>query len=50
MVSGCRSMTEAKVLVQAMLMLTGGGEACSDIEALRAQPALFGPVTSDSTL
>ncbi|HUY24895.1 MAG TPA: hypothetical protein VMV09_06285 [Candidatus Saccharimonadales bacterium] len=32
-----------KVLVQAMLMLTGGGEACTDIEVLRAQPALFGP-------
>jgi hypothetical protein len=31
---------QGKVLVQTMLMLTGGGEACSDIEALRAQPAL----------
>ena len=39
-----------KVLVQAMLMLAGGGEACSDIEVLRAQPALFGSVPSDSTL
>jgi hypothetical protein len=39
-----------KVLVQAMLMLAGGGEACSDIEKLRAQPALFGSVPSDSTL
>ena len=39
-----------KVLVQAMLMLAGGGEACSDIEHLRAQPALFGAVPSDSTL
>ena len=39
-----------KVLVQAMLMLTGGGEACTDIEVLRAQPALFGHVASDSTL
>ena len=39
-----------KVLVQAMLMLAGGGEACSDIEGLRAQPALFGAVASDSTL
>lgn len=39
-----------KVLVQAMLMLAGGGEACSDIEHLRAQTALFGPVPSDSTL
>jgi hypothetical protein len=39
-----------KVLVQAMLMLAGGGEACSDIERLRAQPMLFGAVPSDSTL
>ena len=39
-----------KVLVQAMLMMAGGGEACSDIEQLRAQPALFGEVASDSTL
>ena len=39
-----------KVLVQAMLMLAGGGEACSDIERLRAQPTLFGAVPSDSTL
>jgi Transposase DDE domain group 1 len=39
-----------KVLVQAMLMLAGGGEACSDIEALRAQERLFGSVPSDSTL
>ena len=39
-----------KVLTQAMLMLAGGGEACSDIEKLRAQPELFGSVPSDSTL
>ncbi len=39
-----------KVLVQAMLMMAGGGEACSDIEKLRAQPTLFGEVPSDSTL
>jgi len=39
-----------KVLVQAMLMMAGGGEACSDIEKLRAQPSLFGEVPSDSTL
>ena len=39
-----------KVLTEAMLMLAGGGEACSDIEQLRAQPALFGSVPSDSTL
>ena len=39
-----------KVLVQAMLMLAGGGESCADIEHLRAQPDLFGSVASDSTL
>src|SRR5215211_5536369 len=39
-----------KVLCQAMLMLAGGGEACTDIEHLRSQPALFGSVASDSTL
>jgi len=39
-----------KVLTQAMLMMAGGGEACSDIEHLRAQPELFGSVPSDSTL
>jgi hypothetical protein len=39
-----------KVLTQAMLMLAGGGEACADIEHLRAQPDLFGSVPSDSTL
>jgi hypothetical protein len=39
-----------KVLVQAMLMLAGGGEACTDIEHLRSQPDLFGSVPSDSTL
>jgi len=39
-----------KVLTHAMLMLAGGGEACSDIEKLRAQPDLFGSVPSDSTV
>lgn len=39
-----------KVLVHAMLTFAGGGEACSDVEYLRAQPALFGAVPSDSTL
>ncbi len=32
------------------LVLAGGGEACSDIEHLRAEPELFGSVGSDSTL
>ncbi len=39
-----------KVLVHAMAMLAGGGEACADIEFLRAEARLFGFVASDSTL
>ena len=31
-------------------MLAGGGEACGDIERLRARPVLFGRVASDSAL
>lgn len=38
-----------KVLTHAMLMLAGGGEACSDIEHLRGEDRLFGSVASDST-
>ena len=50
--SGERAPTHDRgtVLTQAMLMLAGGGEACSDIEHLRSQPRLFGRVASDSTL
>ena len=44
------SHDRGKVLVHLLLMLAGGGEACSDIEHLRAQPVLFGQVASDSTL
>ena len=44
------SHDRGKVLVHALLVLAGGGEACSDIEHLRAQPVLFGEVASDSTL
>ena len=39
-----------RLLTQALLMLAGGGESCSDIEHLRAQRGLFGEVASDSTL
>jgi len=39
-----------KVLVEAALVLAGGGESCADIEHLRAEAALFGFVASDSTL
>lgn len=38
------------VMVQAMLMLAGGGESVADIEHLRTQDRLFGPVPSDTTL
>ena len=44
------SHDRGRVLVHVLLMLAGGGEACSDIEHLRAQPVLFGEVASDSTL
>ena len=39
-----------KVLTQAMLMLAGGEECCSDIEYLRAEGGLFGAVASAPTL
>ena len=35
-----------KVLVEAALVLAGGGESCADIEYLRAEAALFGFVAS----
>ncbi len=37
------------VLTQMALVLAGGGDACSDIEHLRAEPALFGQVASQTT-
>jgi len=39
-----------KVLTQAMLMLAGGGESCTDIEMLGSQERLFTDVCSDTTL
>ncbi len=39
-----------EVLVHALLVLAGSGEACTDIEYLRSQRELFGDVASDSTL
>ena len=47
---GGRRHDRGRMLVQAALMLTGGGEACTDIEYLRSEPGLFGDVASDSTL
>ncbi len=39
-----------RVLTQAMLVLAGGGESCTDIEMLTSQERLFGDVCSDTTL
>ena len=39
-----------KALVQALLVFAGGGEACSDIEVLRCEGAVFGSVPSAPTL
>ncbi len=39
-----------RVLTQAMLMLAGGGESCTDIEMFASQGRLFGAVCSDTTL
>ena len=38
------------VFTQMALVAAGGGEACSDIEALRAEPEVFGAVQSASTV
>lgn len=35
---GVKPHDRGRVLVQAMLMLAGGGESCADIEHLRSQP------------
>jgi len=40
----------AKVLVDLALTLALGGDTCSDLEVVRAEPAVFGPVASDPTL
>ena len=48
--SGTPVHDRGKVLTQAMLMLAGGGEACTDIEALATQDRLFTNVCSDTTL
>ncbi len=48
--SGTPIHDRGKVLTQAMLMLAGGGEACTDIETLASQERLFSNVCSDTTL
>ena len=40
----------AKVLVDLALTLALGGDTCSDLAVVRAEPAVFGPVASDPTL
>ena len=40
----------AKVLIDLALTLALGGDACSDLAAVRAEPAVFGPVASDPTV
>jgi hypothetical protein len=47
---GTRVHDRGRVLTQAMLMLSGGGESCADIEALASQERLLGDVCSDTTL
>ena len=39
----------AKVLIDLALTLALGGDTCSDLAAVRAEPAVFGPVASDPT-
>ena len=39
----------AKVLLDLALTLALGGDACSDLAVVRAEPAVFGPVASDPT-
>jgi hypothetical protein len=48
--SGIPVHDRGKVLTHAMLMLAGGGEACTDIEVLATQDRLFTDVCSDTTL
>lgn len=48
--SGTPIHDRGKVLTHAMLMLAGGGEACTDIEALASQGRLFTNVCSNTTL
>ena len=40
----------AKVVLGLALTLTLGGDTCSDLAAVPAEPAVFGPVASDPTL
>ena len=40
----------AEVLLDLALTLVLGGDACSDLAVVRAEPAVFGPVASDPTL
>ena len=46
----CRRRSRGPASVPRCMMLTAGGEACSDIDFLVPQQRLFGAVASDSTL
>ena len=40
----------AKVLIDLAMTLALGGDTCSDLAVVRAEPAVFGPVASDPTV
>src|SRR5665811_1889805 len=44
-----RGADPAKVLLDLALTLALGGDTCSDLAVVRAEPAVFGPVASDPT-
>ena len=44
------SYDPAKILLDLALTLALGGDTCSDLAVVRAEPAVFGPVASDPTL
>jgi DDE family transposase len=44
-----RGHDPGRVIRELAVMLADGGECVSDLGAVRDQPALFGPVASDST-
>ena len=48
--SGEAVFDRGAVLVRMLLVAAGGGEACSDIEVLRAEPGVFGAVPSTTTV
>jgi len=47
---GLATHDPAKVLLDLAITLALGGDTCSDLAVVRAEPAVFGPVASDPTL